>query len=146
MTAEAERLAQDVGRGMLAADAASRGLSMTLEEIAPGRARMRMAVRAAMLNSHGLCHGGFIFALADSAFAFACNARNQVTIVAAAEIHFVSPAKRGETLEAAARERAAGGRSTVYDVEVTEMVSGRVVALFRGRAQRTEGRVVERAP
>jgi len=146
MAAEAERLAQEVGRSMLAADDASRGLGMVLEEIAPGRARMRMAVRAEMINGYGLCHGGFIFALADSAFAFACNSRNQVTIVAAAEIHFVSPAKTGETLEASARERAAGGRSTVYDVEVTEVASGRLVALFRGRAQRTESRVVEAAP
>jgi len=146
MAAETERLAQEVGRSMLAADDASRGLGMVLEEIAPGRARMRMAVRAEMINGYGLCHGGFIFALADSAFAFACNSRNQVTIVAAAEIHFVSPAKTGETLEASARERAAGGRSTVYDVEVTEVASGRLVALFRGRAQRTESRVVEAAP
>lgn len=143
MTAEAERLAEAVGRSMLADDAASRALGMVLEEIAPGRARMRMVVRDDMLNGHDLCHGGLIFTLADSAFAFACNARNHVTVAAAAEIHFVSPARKGETLLADARERAQAGRSGIYDVEVTESLSGRLVALFRARAHRIEGRIVE---
>jgi len=142
MAAEGQHLAEAVGRSMLADDAASRALGMVLEEIAPGRARMRMAVREDMLNGHDLCHGGLIFTLADSAFAFACNARNHVTVAAAAEIHFVSPARKGETLLAQARERAQAGRTGVYDVEVTEAASGRLVALFRARAHRTEGRIV----
>ena len=147
MADDAERLAEAVGRSMLADDAASRGLGMVLEEIAPGRARMRMLVRHDMINGHELCHGGLIFALADSAFAFACNAGNRVTVAASAEIHFVSPARKGEMLRADAQERAQGGRSGVYDVEVTEADSGRLVALFRARAHRLEGQVVaEEAP
>ncbi|HEV2547347.1 MAG TPA: hydroxyphenylacetyl-CoA thioesterase PaaI [Stellaceae bacterium] len=136
-------LAERVGRAMLAQDEASRALGMALEEIAPGRARMRMTVRDDMINGHDLCHGGLIFTFADSAFAFACNARNQVTVAAGAEIHFISPASKGETLIAAARERAGTGRSGIFDVEVTEAATGRLVALFRGRAHRVGGAIVE---
>jgi acyl-CoA thioesterase len=136
-------LAERVGRTMLAQDNASRAFGMALEEIAPGRARMRMTVRDDMINGHDLCHGGLIFAFADSTFAFACNARNQVTVAAGAEIHFVSPASKGETLIAAARERAGAGRTGIYDVEVTEAATGRLVALFRGRAYRVGGTIVE---
>jgi acyl-CoA thioesterase len=138
----ATALAEKVGRAMLAQDKASRALGMALEEIAPGRARMRMTVRDDMINGHDLCHGGLIFTFADSAFAFACNARNQVTVAAGAEIHFISPASKGETLIAAARERAGAGRTGVYDVEVTEAATGRLVALFRGRAHRVAGTIV----
>jgi acyl-CoA thioesterase len=136
-------LAEAVGRQMLAQDRASQALGMMLEAISPGHARMRMLVRADMINGHDLCHGGLIFALADSTLAFACNARNRVTLAAGAEIQFISPAKKGETLVAAARERAATGRGGVYDVEVTEAASGRLVALFRGRSHRTAGTIVE---
>jgi acyl-CoA thioesterase len=136
-------LAERVGRAMLAQDNASRALGMALEEIAPGRARLRMTVRDDMINGHAICHGGLIFAFADSAFAFACNARNHVTVAAGAEIHFISPASQGETLIAAAQERASAGRSGIYDVEVTEAETGRLVALFRGRAHRVQGTVVE---
>jgi acyl-CoA thioesterase len=139
----AERLADAVGRAMYAQDNASRALGMVLEEIRPGHARMRMAVREDMINGHDLCHGGLIFALADSTFAFACNAANQVTLAASAEIHFISPAKKGETLVAMARERASAGRSGIYDVEVSDQASGRLVALFRGRARRMDGKIVE---
>ncbi len=140
MTAEAERLAEAVGRSMLADDAASRALGMVLEEIAPGRARMRMVVRDDMLNGHDLCHGGLIFTLADSAFAFACNARNHVTVAAAAaaEMHVVSPAGKGETLLADARERARAGRNGIYDVEMTE--SSRAVSSRSFAPARTASR------
>jgi acyl-CoA thioesterase len=141
-----QRLAEAVGRAMLAQDEASRALGMVVEEIAPGQARLSMGVRGDMINGHDLCHGGFIFTLADSAFAFACNARNQVTVAAAAEIQFVSSARKGETLIAVARERASMGRSGIYDIEVTDRASGRLVALFRGRAHRIEGRIVEEDP
>jgi acyl-CoA thioesterase len=144
--AEAERLAEAVGHAMYAQDSASRALGMVLDEIGPGRARMRMAVRADMINGHDLCHGGLIFALADSAFAFASNAGNQVTVAAGAEIHFISPARKGETLVAVARERASAGRSGIYDVEVSDGASGRLVALFRGRARRGEDKIVAAAP
>jgi acyl-CoA thioesterase len=139
----AQRLAQAVGRAMYDADNASRSLGMVLEEIRPGQATLRMIVRDDMINGHDICHGGLIFTLADSAFAFACNARNQVTVAAGAEIHFISPARRGETLIAVARERASAGRSGVYDIEVTDRASGRLVALFRGRSRRIEGSIVD---
>jgi acyl-CoA thioesterase len=139
----AERLAHAVGRAMYDADNASRSLGMVLEEIRPGQATMRMIVRDDMINGHDICHGGLIFTLADSAFAFACNARNQVTVAAGAEIHFISPARKGETLVAVARERASAGRSGVYDIEVTDRASGRIVALFRGRSRRIDGSIVD---
>ena len=139
----AQRLAQTVGRAMYDADNASRSLGMVLDEIRPGQATLRMIVRDDMINGHDICHGGLIFTLADSAFAFACNARNQVTVAAGAEIHFISPARKGETLVAVARERASAGRSGVYDIEVTARASGRLVALFRGRSRRIDGSIVD---
>jgi acyl-CoA thioesterase len=144
-TSREQRLAAAVGRAMLAQDNASRALGMVLEEVGPGQARMRMMVRDDMINSHDLCHGGLIFALADSSLAFACNARNRITVVAAAEIQFISPARMGETLLAVARERASAGRSGIYDVEVTDAATGRLVALLRGRAQRIDGNIVDEA-
>jgi acyl-CoA thioesterase len=138
-----QRLAEAVGRAMLAQDRASRALGMVVEAVAPGEARLSMPVRDDMINGHDLCHGGLIFTLADSALAFACNARNHVTVAAAAEIHFVSPARKGETLIAVARELTSTGRTGLYDVEVKDRASGRLVALFRGRAQRLQGSIVE---
>jgi acyl-CoA thioesterase len=140
-----QRLAQAVGRAMLAQDKATPALGIVLEEIEAGRARMRMIVRGDMINGHELCHGGLIYALADGALAFAANAHNRVTVVAAAEIQFISPARKGETLLALARERASTGRGGVYDVEVTEAASGRLVALLRGRTHRLDGSVVDEA-
>jgi acyl-CoA thioesterase len=140
-----QRLAQIVGRAMLAQDNASPALGIVLEEIGPGQAKMRMIVRDDMLNGHDLCHGGLIYTLADGALAFAANARNRVTVVAAAEIQFISPARKGETLLAVARERASTGRSGVYDVEVTEVASGRLIALLRGRAHHRDGSIVDEA-
>ena len=141
--ASAKRLAEAVGREMLAQDKASRALGMTVEEVSPGAARLSMPVRDDMINGHDLCHGGLIFTLADSALAFACNARNHVTVAAAAEIHFVSPARQGETLVATARERSAAGSTGIYDVEVVERGSDRLVALFRGRTHRLRGSVID---
>jgi acyl-CoA thioesterase len=140
---DGERLAQAVGRAMFAQDMASQALGMVLEEIRPGHARMCMRVRDDMINGHDICHGGLIFTLADSTVAFACNARNRVTVAASAEIHFISPARKGETLVAEARERAGAGRSGVYDIDVTDRASGRLVAVFRGRSHRIEGTIVE---
>lgn len=142
-TIDAERLAQAVGREMYAQDNASQALGMTLEEIRPGYAKMCMRVRDDMINGHDICHGGLIFTFADSTFAFACNARNRVTVAASAEIHFITPARKGETLVAEARERAGAGRTGVYDIDVTDRTSGRLVAVFRGRSHRIEGTIVE---
>jgi acyl-CoA thioesterase len=138
----AQQLAASVGEALGARDAAARLLGITLDEIGPGLARMSMTVRDDMLNGHALCHGGFIFTLADTAFAYACNSRNRSTLAAAAEIAFLSPGRPGEVLVAVARERALTGRTGIYDVDVSERASGRQVALFRGRSQQISGEVV----
>lgn len=136
--ARAEKCAQI----MFAADVASPGLGMSLASIAPGQAVMTMPVRADMLNGHGICHGGFIFTLADSAFAFACNSYNQNTVAQQNQITYVSPGKPNELLTATATEVSRTGRSGVYDVTVTGE-DGRVVALFRGLSRTIQGRHFE---
>jgi acyl-CoA thioesterase len=139
---DAAALAVEVGAALYARDHAARRLGIALETIAPGSACMTLTVRDDMLNGHGLCHGGVIFTLADTAFAYACNSRNRNTLAAAAEIQFLAPGRAGELLAATARERAASGRTGIYDVDVVERASGRVIALFRGRAQQVPGEVV----
>jgi acyl-CoA thioesterase len=141
-TDKKQQLAEAVGRAMMARDRASQALGMELMEIGPGHARLRMRVRGDMLNGHGTCHGGFLFSLADSAFAFACNARNEVTVALACQISFVAPAEEGDLLEAEAVEKAAGGRTGVFDVEVRN-AQGALIAVFRGNAYRTRGSVME---
>lgn len=137
-----QRLAEAVGDGMYARDSASQALGMTVETIGPGHARLRMTVRENMLNGHATCHGGLIFTLADSAFAFACNACNRVTVALGAQITFVGPAKLGDVLIAEATEQSRTRRTGVYDVEVTTE-DGRKIALFRGNAYETKGTVIE---
>jgi|GEM_PF-17449 len=137
----AQALAEAVGAAMFARDAASQGLGMTLDAIAPGYARMSMPVRADMLNGHQTCHGGFIFALADSAFAFACNSHNHVTVGAGCTIDYLSPGRPGDVLIAVAAEHALAGKTGIYDVKVCDQ-GGRIVALFRGKSHRVSGLVV----
>ncbi|GAB1578405.1 MULTISPECIES: hydroxyphenylacetyl-CoA thioesterase PaaI [Bordetella] len=140
-----QELAQAVGAAMYAVDAASQALDMTVAEIAPGRARLTMRVRPDMLNGHQTCHGGFIFALADSAFAFACNSRNASTVASGCTIDFLAPGFAGDVLTAVAQERSLAGRTGVYDVTVTNQ-DGRQVALFRGRSYRIKGQIVGTPP
>lgn len=116
-------------------DAASRKLGMELHEAAQGRARLSMPVTEEMVNGHGMCHGGYLFLLADSAFACACNSAGPVTVAAAADIVFVASARLGDVLAAEATERVAFGRSGVYDVTVTRASDGQVIAEFRGRSR-----------
>ena len=123
---------------MFAADRASPGLGMAITDIGPGRAVMTMTVREDMLNGHAICHGGFIFALADSAFAFACNSYNQNTVAQQNQITYVSSGQAGETLTATATETSRTGRSGVYDVTVTGS-DGRTIALFRGLSRTVKG-------
>ena len=123
---------------MFAADRASPGLGMAITEVGPGRAVMTMQVREDMLNGHAICHGGFIFALADSAFAFACNSYNQNTVAQQNQITYISPGQAGETLTATATETSRTGRSGVYDVTVTGQ-DGRTIALFRGLSRTVKG-------
>ena len=103
-----------------------------------------MTVRADMLNGHAICHGGFIFTLADSAFAFACNSYNLTTVASGCTIDFLAPAREGDVLTAVAHERSVSGRTGVYDIEVTNQ-HGETIALFRGKSYRIKGHVVDRA-
>jgi acyl-CoA thioesterase len=123
---------------MYAADLASRQLGITLEEVAPGRAVARMRVTEEMIQGHGTCHGGYIFLLADSAFAFACNSHGPVAVAAACDVVFVAPVRLGDELVAEAEERVLFGRNGVYDVTVRRVTgesAGDVVAEFRGRSR-----------
>lgn len=137
----AHEIAAAVGAAMYARDGASQALGMTLEEVRPGYARLRMTVRRDMLNGHGTCHGGLVFALADSAFAFACNSRDVATVASGCTIEFLAPAEEGDALVAEAQERSLEGRTGVYDVDV-RLAEGRLVAMFRGRSAATRGRVL----
>ena len=141
MHSDAQALAELAGKTMYERDPASQALGMTLDAIRPGYARMRMRVREDMLNGHGTCHGGYIFMLADSAFAFACNSRNFHTVGAGCTIDYLAPGRAGDVLVAEAVEQALSGKTGVYDVVVTDQ-DGRKVALFRGKSHRVAGHVV----
>ena len=138
---EAQDLAQRCADAMYSRDRASQGLGMTIDRVAPGIAVMTMTVRADMLNGHATCHGGFIFALADSAFAFACNSHNLTTVAAGCTIEFLAPAREGDVLTAMGRERALTGRSGIYDIDVTNQ-HGATIAVFRGKSARIKGQVI----
>jgi acyl-CoA thioesterase len=133
-----EERASRSARAMWARDAASRGMGMELGPVGPGRAELSMTVQPQHLNGHGICHGGYIFSLADSAFAFACNSENSLAVAQENQITFLSPGRAGERLTARAEEQARAGRSGVYDVRVTGE-DGRTVALMRGLSRRTAG-------
>ena len=122
---------------MFAADAASLGLGIELLEADEGEAVLRMAVTPAMVNGHGMAHGGYLFLLADTAFACACNSHGPVTVAAGADIAFIAPVLEGDVLTAVAEERAVFGRSGIYDVRVLR--DDDVVAEFRGRSRVLKG-------
>ncbi len=140
-TTDAQQLAETAARAMYANDRASRGLGIKLLSVGPGRAELSMPVRVDMLNGHNVCHGGFIFALADSCFAFACNSHNRNTLAAGARVDFLAPAQEGDQLTATGEELALGGRTGIYDVVVRNQ-EGREIALFRGNSHRIQGEVV----
>jgi acyl-CoA thioesterase len=119
-------------------DSASQRLGMTLERIAPGAATLVMEITAAMTNGHGTAHGGYIFTLADSAFAFACNSYNQRAVAQHCSVTFIAPAHRGDRLTAAAREVNRRGRGGIYDIRVTNQ-RGEHVAEFRGHSRTVKG-------
>jgi acyl-CoA thioesterase len=127
--------AEQSAQALFQRDAASRALGMRLIAVRPGWARVAMTVRADMLNGHGLCHGGLLFALADSAFAFSCNSHGEPTVAAAASVVFLVPVRGGDELSAEAAERWRTRRHGLYDITVTNQ-RGECVALFRGRAYR----------
>ncbi|MBL6749607.1 MAG: hydroxyphenylacetyl-CoA thioesterase PaaI [Nevskia sp.] len=132
--------AEAVAATMYAQDRASQWLGMKVDEVRPGYARLRMQVREEMLNGLRMCHGGIIFTLADSAFAFACNSHNVITVAAACQVDFLKPGRPGDWLVAEAVERVLGRGSGVYDVSVVNQ-DGETVALFRGKSHRLKGEV-----
>jgi acyl-CoA thioesterase len=134
---KANTVARAASAAMHAADHASQALGMQVLASAPGTATVTMTVRRDMLNGHAVCHGGFVFTLADSAFAHACNSYNRVTLASAASIEFLRAAREGDALTAVARERQRARRSGIYDVEVRD-AKGELVALFRGRSVATD--------
>ena len=136
-----QALAEAVRAHMYARDHAAQALGITIEAIGPGFARCRMVVRQDMVNGHATCHGGVTFTLADTAFAYACNACNRATVAQGAQISFIAPARLGEVLIASAREQSRSGRIGVYDVEVARD-DGTVVALFRGTSYETRNAVL----
>lgn len=135
---EARRFAESVAEGMYAKDNAARSLGIRIEGVRPHYAVARMIVRSDMLNSHGVCHGAMLFALADTAFAYASNSENRATLAVACSISFSSAVPEGTELAAVAEMRSRGGRTGVYDVTVTDQ-EGEVVALFRGNSYQVRG-------
>jgi len=123
----------DNARTMWADDPASAAMGMRLDELGPGRAVVSMTVRGDMVNGHGMCHGGLVAALADSAFALACNSRGTRTVAAGFDVTFLEPARDGDVLVATAGERSLRGRSGIYDVTVRRDET--VIAEFRGRSR-----------
>ena len=138
---DADALATRVADAMFARDRASRALGMRIVRIGPGHAELAMTVRNDMVNGHALCHGGLVFTLADSAFAFACNSYNFNTVANGCTIEFLAPAHEGDVLTAVAQERAQVGRNGVYDVEVRNQ-DGVTIAHFRGKSTRIKGEVL----
>lgn len=135
-----QALAELAGKTMYERDPATQGLGIALAEIRPGYARMTMTVRPDMLNGHQSCHGGYIFLLADSAFAFACNSHNLVTVGAGCSIDYVAPGRLGDVLEAEGIEQVLAGKTGVYDITVRNQ-QRQIIALFRGKSHRVAGQV-----
>ncbi|HUL67055.1 MAG TPA: hydroxyphenylacetyl-CoA thioesterase PaaI [Burkholderiaceae bacterium] len=136
---ERQRIAEAAAHGMFAKDIAARSLGMEIESIAPGQSRISMRVRPDMLNGFAICHGGFITTLADTAFAYACNSHNEVTVAAGIVVDFLAPAHDGDRLTADAREVAVKGRTGVYDITVTNQ-DNKTVAVMRGRSFTQKGK------
>jgi len=143
--ARAQRVAEAVRDAMWAGDRASKALGMQLLSIAPGRAVMQMTVRADMLNGHAICHGGLVTTLADSAFAFACNAHNEVTVASGFNVDLIAPGREGDVLTARAVELSKSGRTGLYDVEVRNQRDERI-AVFRGRSYTMKDKPVVELP
>ena len=135
-------IADACAQAMWADDRASQGLGMVVERVAPGEAVLSMVIRPEMTNGHGICHGGFIFTLADSAFAFACNTYNQRTVAQHCAVTFLQPGRRGDRITAHAVERNRSGRSGIYDITVTG-AGGTVIAEFRGHSRTIKGSLLE---
>lgn len=137
--ADAQAVAEQSVRALHAADRSAHAFGIEIRSIAPGTITATMRVRPEMTNGHGICHGGMIFMLADSSFAFACNSHGASALAAHAAIDFLAQANEGDLLTASAREVWTSGRSGLYEVEVANQAGTRI-AIFRGRSQRIQGR------
>jgi acyl-CoA thioesterase len=137
----AER-ARRAGRALYGRDQAAKRLGIQVNEVTPGGARLTMRVRPDMTNGHEVCHGGLVFSLADTAFAYACNSYGDNTLAAAASIDFLAPSYADDVLTATARELWRAGRSGLYEVDVTNQ-KGERIAIFRGRSHRISGKLIE---
>ena len=140
-TQDAQATAEMVRDGMYPQDHATLALGMSVQAIGPGTAVMTMTVRRDMLNGHQTCHGGMIATLADSAFAFACNSYNELTVASGFCVDLLAPAREGDVLTATASEMSKAGRTGVYDVEVRNQ-HGERIAIFRGRSYTLKGKPV----
>ena len=139
-----DELARATAQRMYAADRCSKALGFELLEVRPGYARMRMTVRDDFLNGHEICHGGLIFTLADSTFAFACNSYNVNTVASGCSIEFLRPVPGGDVLTAEAVEQTLSGRTGIYDIRVTNQ-TGETVAMFRGKSAQIRGSLIPSA-
>lgn len=141
-----QQVAEATREAMWAGDRASRLLGLQVQAIGPGSATLTMTVREDMLNGHDICHGGLITTLADSAFAFACNAYNEITVASGFDVNLIAAARLGDVLTATAREISKAGRTGVYDIDVVNQ-GGEPVAAFRGRSYTMKGKpLVEGLP
>lgn len=140
-TPSPQQVADRVREAMYANDRAAKALGIQIQEVGPGRAVLTMVVREDMLNGHDLCHGGLVATLADTAFAYGCNAYNEVTVASGFAIELLAPGRLDDALTATCVEVAKGGRTGVYDIEVTNQ-RGERVAVFRGRSYTARGKPV----
>lgn len=136
-----QQLAEACSEAMHVNDAASKWLGMEILETRPGQAKLQMTIRKEMTNGHDNCHGGFIFSLADSAFAHACNNTNKMTVASGCSIEYLKPGTLGDILTATATERSRTRRTGVYDVEITNQ-NGQIVAIFRGKSYQIKGQLI----
>ncbi len=136
-----QQVAETIREAMVRNDRASRMMGITVTAIGPGTASATMTVREDMLNGHDICHGGFITTLADSAFAFACNAYNELTVASGFDVNLIASARQGDVLTASAKEVSKAGRTGVYDIDVLNQ-RGEPVAAFRGRSYSIRGKAV----
>jgi len=136
-----DQLAKACADKLWGPDTCSQWLGMELLEVRPGYARIRMKVRPEFLNGHGICHGGLMFTLADSTFAFACNSHNVPTVAAGCSIEFLKPVQGTDTLTAEGQEQTLSGRHGIYDIRVTNS-AGEAVAMFRGKSAQLKGTIV----
>lgn len=139
---DAQQLADAAAAAMWSGDRACQALDMHIESVTPGRAALSMTVHENMVNGHNLCHGGYLFTLADSAFAYACNSENHSAVASGARIEFLAPGRLGDRLTATAQQLHQGKRTGLYDVTVTNQ-DGRTLAVFRGNAHRIGGHLVD---